>query len=349
MITDLRLQNFRIYEDSTFELGKGVNIIVGPNGSGKTSLLEAVQIVCSGKSYRGSDQDLTMHEKEWSRIDGHSEKEARVIKYQLSESGYIKDYEIGSDKLKRLMHPRRIPVVIFEPTHLQLLTGSPQKRRDFLDDIIEQADAGYEKIRRDYKRILAQRNTLLKGSPTEQQLFIWDIRLSELGAHINKARNSFIKEHSTALQKLYERISTKKDMFHIEISQTVLGDDYSGSMLKALKNNIHKDTLRGFTHVGPHRDDVVPFLRGHELSKAGSRGEVRTALLALKLLELQAIEKSLGVKPILLLDDVFSELDGSRRRSLTDYLQDHQTFITTTDADVVVQHFITDCHIIPVG
>ena len=347
MITDVRLRAFRSYHDATFEFESGVNIIVGPNASGKTNLLEAILIVCRGSSYRAKDQQLIEHGKSWATITAHNDGHERLFKLQLEGDVVKKEFHIDGTVLRRLMANRRLPVVMFEPSHLQLLTESPEKRRAFLDDIIEQIDPGFEKARREYKRILAQRNTLLKSSASLDQLFVWDIRLSDTGARIASARKAFVATHSQQLGDLYATLSQKPQQAALRYDSMIQTSNYAEGMLTALKARTSLDKERGFTSVGPHRDDIVPMLDGHELMKTGSRGEVRTTLLALKILELSVLEEALDIKPILLLDDVFSELDGARRRALTAYLQDHQTFITTTDADIVVQHFMDNCHVIP--
>lgn len=348
MINNIRLQQFRSYQDSTYEFSEGVNIVVGPNASGKTNLLEAILVLCKGSSYRSNDQ-LIAHKAEWARIDGDIAGTPRSARLRSDNGKVSKEFHIGGTALHRLPLARRLPVVVFEPAHLQLLTESPDKRRAFFDDIIEQTNPGYERTRRDYKRALAQRNALIKRRPSPDQLFVWDVRLSELGAQIASARQDFIAEHQTQLVELYSQLTHKKHTASLRYHTNVPGTDYAGGMLKQLKARLVVDIERGYTTTGPHRDDIVPVLDGHELMLTGSRGEVRTMLLAFKLLELRALEEALGTIPILLLDDVFSELDGARRRALTSYLKDHQTFITTTDADIVVQHFLDNCHVIPTG
>jgi DNA replication and repair protein RecF len=240
-----------------------------------------------------------------------------------------------------------LPVVVFEPAHMQLLTDAPNLRRDFFDDIIEKIKPAFGSTRRQYKRALSQRNTLLKQNQLGNQLFIWDVRLSELGGRIIKERQEFINDSQIKLTKLYNKLSNKRHKTQLIYKTKTSGADFSSGLLKALQESTKVDKELGFTTHGPHRDDIVPMLGGYELVGHGSRGEVRTMLLTLKLLELMAVEAANEIKPILLLDDVFSELDGARRLALTDYLKDRQTFITTTDADVVLQHFIGNSSIIP--
>lgn len=350
MISDLRLQHFRSYQDEFIAVAPGVNIIVGPNASGKTNMLEAILVLCRGNSYRAPDRELIEHNADWARLDAKAFEQDRVVKLQLQGELVKKDYTIGGTNLKRLTMQRTIPVVLFEPSHMQLLTDSPELRRNFLDDIIEQTIPAYGEYRRNYKRALSQRNSLLKQSFTHDQLFVWNVRLSELGGQIAEARNTFIQDNQDALQELYGRLVNKKIETRM-VHQTNLDTKaYASSMLKGLEARLNIDRERGYTTIGPHRDDLGLELNGYPLASAASRGETRTMLLALKVLEVHSLEKARGVKPILLLDDVFSELDASRRRALTTHLQGYQTFITTTDADAVLEHFNDDnTNLIPAG
>lgn len=345
MITVLRLQNFRTYKDTTLEFGSGVNIIVGPNASGKTNLLEAILVLCRGSSYRASDQELIAHNHEWARLDGQVLGQDRTVK--IFELRGQKEYEISGAKFKRLTLARSVPVVVFEPNNLRLLTESPEHRRNFLDDIVEQTNPVFGEFRRKYKRALTQRNSLLKQNPSNDQLFVWNIRLSELGAVVAENRLKFITENRENLKDLYSKLAGKKITVDMVYQTKITAKTYGSSLLQELEAKSSQDRERGFTSVGPHRDDLSLLIDGYPLAATASRGETRTMLLALKLLEIQTLELATNTKPILLLDDVFSELDGARRRTLTTHLQDHQSFITTTDADIVVQHFLDNCTVIP--
>lgn len=349
MIETLRLQHFRSYKDASFEFESGVNIVVGPNATGKTNLLESILVLCRGGSYRANDSDLIEHQQPWARIDSDLQNTRRTIKLTLANQRVDKTYIIDDTTIKRLPYGRTLPVVLFEPNHLLLLTQSPELRRSYLDEVLEQTIPTYTQLKRDYKRTLAQRNRLLKQPTTNKDFFVWDIRLSELGGQIAQARSRFVTENSIALNDLYNTLVEADHEVEAHYKSTLPIDSYGSAMLVALEKNLTKDQDRGYTTTGPHRDDLRLLIDGHELSLAASRGETRTIMLALKLLELQAIERVRDHKPILLLDDVFSELDGARRRNLTEYLKDHQTFITTTDADVVVQQFLGNCNVIAMG
>lgn len=340
MISSIRLQHFRSYSDTTFVLDPNVNIIVGPNASGKTNLLEAVLVVSRGSSYRAKDADLLRFEAPWARLDAQTSHHARIVKMQ-AENGFKKTFEIDGAQLQRLTQQRMLPVVLFEPDHLQLLSGSPDGRRAFLDDLIEQTQPGFGAIRRHYKRVLAQRNALLKKNPPslKEQLFVWNLRLSELGGQIARERALLVGHFNGQASELYSSLAGRDNAIALEYASKFNPETYETTMLRKLEENIELDAVRGYTVYGPHRDDVVALLDGHPMQEAASRGETRTLVLALKILELQLLESVRGQKPILLLDDVFSELDTKRRQALTHYVQAYQTFITTTDADVVAGYF----------
>lgn len=349
-ITSIRLQQFRSYTDESFEIDPGVNIIVGPNASGKTNLLEAILISSLGSSYRVRDTELVQFDRPWARIDADTADGKRTVKLIIEPPAVRKEFVILDQPLKRLLLPKTLPVVLFEPNHLQLLTGSPDLRREYLDNLLEQLVGGYSTIRSQYKRALAQRNRLLKqGDTARSQLFAWNIRLSQLGGEIAAHRTKLITSINQKITQLYQDLSHTKATVQVSYESTCDIKQYSSDMLHKLEQSVDQDILRGFTSKGPHRDNLQIVLNDHVLQDTASRGETRTMLLALKIIELQLIEEVRNQPPILLLDDVFSELDGARRRALTDLLKGYQTFITTTDADVVVEHFLGNCHVIPLG
>ena len=351
MITDLRLQHFRSYTDESFELSPGVNIIVGPNASGKTNLLEAVLVLARGGSYRAKDAELVEFNADWSRIDAHLQTgNQRTIKI-TNEPTLSKSYEIDGKVYKRLGLNHTLPVVLFEPNHLQLLSGGPDRRRTYLDDLLEQTTPGYGTIRRHYRRALAQRNSLLKQSArvSETQLFPWNLRLSQLAGQIVRTRSELVAQLEKEIGQLYQDLSHSETNIAITYESRWQPDAYESNFLKKLESDLLLDKQRGFTGSGPHREDLVLLFNGRPSQETASRGEARTAILALKIIELKIIEAARDATPLLLLDDVFSELDGKRRHALTDYLAPYQTFITTTDADLVVQHFTEKSNIIPLG
>jgi DNA replication and repair protein RecF len=350
MISDIRLQHFRSYRDEAFEFSPGVNIVVGPNASGKTNLLEAILVVGRGGSYRAADAELIAFGAPWARLDAHSDDILHTVKL-LREGRDKKLYEIADKQYKRFTAAASLPMVIFEPNHLSLLTGSPEERRNYLDDMLEQVTPGYGQVRRTYRRTLAQRNALLKQgrSRAASQMFAWDVRLSELAGSIVRARAALATDIISRLPELYERLSHSTKKICASYDASFEPSEYETRLLHKLESSLDKDLERGFTGSGPHREDFVLTYDNHTAGEAASRGEARTAVLALKIIELQILEAALARRPILLLDDVFSELDGSRRKLLTSYVEQYQSFITTTDADIVVQNFTETCTVIALG
>lgn len=341
MIKSLRLQNFRSFSDRIFEFGPGVNIIVGPNGAGKTNLLEAVLVLAQGSSYRAKDSDLVMIGKPWSRLDGYSEDSTRTVKISLKPENR-KNYETDGKNLKRLNKPNTLPVVLFEPNHLLLFSGGPERRRDYLDNLLEQTMPGYKTVLRQYKRALAQRNRLLKR-PTEPSLtefFPWNIRLSQLAGQIVRARSGLVDELNEEITNTYNELAQGHPNIKLFYESGWTAESYESNLLKKLETTQADDRVRGFTGHGPHREDLLAEFGDRPVQEVASRGETRTLVLSLKILELRLVEAAYeGKKPILLLDDVFSELDARRRQALIRYVTTHQTFITTTDADIAAKKF----------
>ncbi|HEX5744317.1 MAG TPA: DNA replication and repair protein RecF [Candidatus Saccharimonadales bacterium] len=347
MITDLRLQDFRSYSDASFEFDRGVNIVVGPNASGKTNLLEALLVLARGSSYRARDPELVRFKRPWARLDSHDDSGGRRSVKIILEPEPGKTYEVNGKEYRRLPLQQALPAALFEPEHLRLLSGGPERRRDYLDDLLEQTDPGYAAVRRKYRRALAQRNRLLKQRGSREQIFPWDVRLSELAGQVVRARAALSGRLDVDLGKLYRKLSGTRAKVAVEYRGRWQPQGYESSLLKELEGSLGPDRERGFTGAGPHREDLAVTFDGRSVQETASRGEVRTAVLALKIIELKIIEDLRGVPPILLLDDVFSELDGKRRHALTDHLAPYQTFITTTDADAVVGHFTETANVIP--
>lgn len=350
MVTDIRLQHFRSYSDASFEFDKGVNIVVGPNASGKTNLLEALLVLGRGSSYRARDAGLIRFGRPWARLDGHSEMSGqRTVKIVADPPA--KSYEIEGKTYKRLTLPHALPAVLFEPNHLQLLTGSPDNRREYLDDLLEQTVTGYGAVRRQYRRTLSQRNTLLKQprQVSQERIFPWNVRLSQLAGQIVRRRLDLVERINQEIGGLYQDISRAKTKLALKYENSRPMDSYETRLLQKLETELSNDTQKGFTSAGAHRDDLTVSFNGRPAAAVASRGEIRTATLALKLCELRVIETARDKTPMLLLDDVFSELDGRRRHALIDHLARYQSFITTTDADLVVEHFGGKTNVIPLG
>lgn len=349
MISSIRLQNFRSYSDDSFEFDSGTNIIVGPNASGKTNLLEAVLVLARGGSYRAHDADLVQLEKQWTRLDGYFQNHTRTLKLDLQGPSLQKSFLLDNKSMRRLKLEQTLPVVYFEPNHLQFIIRGPDQRRDFVDELLEQSVVGFKAQAAAYKRALSQRNALLKRGPVPaaKQLFVWNLRLSELGAQLAIERSELISKINKDISRIYGDISHKKSGVEVFYDSQFPVENYASKLLHKLETSATLDLERGFTAYGPHREDIIFYLNGQLVSETASRGEIRTLVLALKVFELGLIEQVRGQKPIFLLDDVFSELDGARRHALINRLKNTQTIITTTDADAIIAHFSNANKIIP--
>lgn len=338
VIKKITVKNFRVHEDITTTLSPNTTVITGKNGSGKTSIIEAIYLGLQGRSFKGVDKDILSQGKDWWRIDiEFSDGTKRQIKYDNQKITSKKQFIIDNKINYRLPNRLKIPVVLFEPTDLRLLNGSPNRRRDFIDDFICQITPEYSGVLGKYERALKQRNNLLKNKTQNREgLFVWDVALSEYGSQIIEQRILFIEKLNTQISDLYNNISGNEDAISVHYSHTYIGD-IKQKLINDLSKNRDKDTILGYTTTGPHRHDVIFNFNNSPALSVASRGEVRTIVIALKFIEVNLIEEITGQNPIILLDDVFSELDITRQESLiTD--KKHQIIITSTD-DKTVKNF----------
>jgi len=262
VIDNLRLQKFRSYKDASFEFEQGVNIVVGPNASGKTNLLEAVLVLARGSSYRAKDADLIKFNQPWARLDGFFGRQSRTAKLAIKEDRVDKTFVIEAKNYKRLNLERTIPTVFFEPNHLQLITRGPEQRREYIDDLLERSQPGFKTLSGHYRRALAQRNALLKYEKTQaqRQLFAWNLRLSELGGKIAQARQELIDDVNKKLSRNYNQIAKTKSSVRLEYNSHFPAANYASKLLSKLESSTELDFERGFTAYGPHREDISFYL-----------------------------------------------------------------------------------------
>ncbi len=343
IISQLELANFRSYAAAKFELHPEVTLVVGPNATGKTNLLEALYVLASTKSFRARDRDVVHHGADFYRLVAGGEMEMALA---ASFSGGVTK-KVTHDGLKRTLaaHIGRLQVTLFEPTELGMLQGPPEGRRRYLDFVLCQTDRLYLVALMQYRRVLKQRNALLDAKkwslPPRDQLFAWNVKLAELAVDICKKRQRYLEIVNSKLPELYREIAGEAVAVALEYQPSISGD-YEADFLTVLERQLDRDFAAGFTTIGPHREDFGAKFKTGEVVNVASRGEVRTVVLALKLAELAYAQAQTGVRPLLLLDDVFSELDKQRRAYLLDRLGGYQTVITTTDADAVTREFRTD-------
>ncbi len=325
----LSVQSFRSHQQKTINFHPNTTIIIGKNGSGKTSLLEALYISLQGRSFKGNEEDILKKGDVWWRADTvlfDGTKQSVSFTTELNSSN--RNFIINDKKTKRLPTKNRCPIVLFEPNDLLLLHGPPSKRRDHIDNIISQIDIQYRTILLRYEKALKQRNSLLKqGVEDRSRYFPWEVVISEYGASIITRRERLIDKINKEITKKYQKIAKNKDNITIE-AQFSSKKDTTDKLLKEMEENFHKDLLIKHTTKGPHRHDINFLVNNSPASTTASRGEVRTIVLSLKFLEAEIIEEITNKKPIILLDDVFSELDEQRQKNILQ--SPYQTIITTT-------------------
>ena len=331
ILKTLRVQNFRTHSDFILEIGEKSTLISGANGSGKTSLLEAIYFALQGTSFRSSDKEILRNDgSSWFRIDLKDSRDSlRTIIFNDAIQKSKKQFLVDGNKKARLSANLRIPVVLFEPDDLQLLSGSPTRRRNFLDYFLSQIFPSFQLALARYNKALKQRNNLLKrDNVSKDELFPWNLMLAEYGAEIISKRQDFLELLNSKIEEVYFEISGVKD----EIIIDYLGEKVSkNEILAILSENIERDKILGYTNFGPHKHDIQFIFNKKPAQNVASRGENRSLVLALKFIETDILADLTSKRPIVLLDDVFSELDDERQKLLTKHFSKYQTIITSTN------------------
>jgi len=220
---------------------------------------------------------------------------------------------------------------LFEPEFMQIISKGPDKRREYFDNVLSKIHPAYQTLHNKYKRSLSQRNNLLKSqSFSQDEMFVWNIKISELGGQIAHLRLQLLNDINQLISGIYSDLADEESEIKISYITKNNPENYSDSLLKGLEKNINLDKMTGFTSLGIHRDDFNFSINKRDANTSASRGENRTLLLSLKIIETKLVEKARDYPPILLLDDVFSELDTERQTKLVDFLYEKQVIITTT-------------------
>lgn len=340
-IETLSVHNFRNYSDLHVKFDDKVNVFIGKNAQGKTNLLESIFYCCIGKSFKScKDKDLIKWGEENASIKLKANKKYRDVEIDINlnktQKKSIKINRLPIRKIGELIG--EINVVFFSPQELKLVRESPDERRKFMDIDISQNNKRYFYQLSRYEKILANRNKLLKNSQTleavKETIDIWDRALVTSAKFIAFERNKFIEQIMPYSQKAHSYISGGKENLTLKYKcgcGVNLDEKFEVSMDKLLKKNLEKDFRLGYTSIGTHRDDIDIYLNDVEVKNFGSQGQQRTVALSLKLAELENMFNINGEYPILLLDDVFSELDIDRQKRLLKFVDRTQTFITCTD------------------
>ena len=332
-IKKIKIKNFRNYKEEEINLEKNINIFYGENAQGKTNIIEAIFLCGLGKSFRAKkDIEMIKLNEKNSIIEIEYEKSDRdgKIKIELENKKNIYLNGIKIKKLSELLG--NLNIVIFTPDDINILKGGPENRRKFLNIMISQLRPNYMYILNLYLKTIDQRNKYLKQikeeNKDEKLLEIWDEKLAEYAIKICEYREEFINKIFEKIKIIHNKITNGKEEIELEyITECKHKEKY----LKLLKERRKLDIIKGFTTKGIHRDDFMIYINKKEINIYGSQGQNRTAMLSLKLAELQVIYDEIGEFPILLLDDFMSELDKNRRKNFLENIENTQVIITGTE------------------
>lgn len=343
IIKSIELNHFRNYEREQFEFNEGTNVLFGDNAQGKTNVLEAIFVGGTTKSHKGSkDNDMIQKGKEECHIRYFIEKKGCTFRVEIHmKRGKAKGIAIDGLPIKSSKELMGLcNIVFFSPEDLSIIKDGPEERRRFINMELCQLDKTYLYYLTQYKKVLKQRNTLLKQIQDNRELMstleIWDAQLVENGSKIIEMRKEFVTHIDEIMQKKHDSLTGGKEKIHVEYKPNCAADNFA----KQLFINGERDIHHGTTTVGPHRDDMSFFIENQEIRVYGSQGQKRTAALSLKMAEIEIVERIAGEKPILLLDDVLSELDRNRQNYLLENIKGIQTIITCTGLEEFVQNGI---------
>ena len=340
-IESIHLKQFRNYIDETISFGDGINIFYGENAQGKTNILEAVYLFSSAKSHRGAkDRELVHFDFDRAQISmtfsSQQRRQHAEMCFYHNRNKQLYVNELEQKKVKALLGI--FSTVIFSPEDLDLVKDGPEARRKFLDTDISQLRPNYYRVLKDYGKVLDMRNNLLKRETVDTSLLeVYNLKLSKLGAKIMIHRQLFIDKMKEKAKQIYYFISDKKEELSMEYIPSIKKEyDLKETQIASLLYDAlssEEDVYKRTTSKGPHRDDIVFLIDGMDAKSFCSQGQQRSIVLSLKLAEFSFMEEVLGEPPVLLLDDILSELDGRRREKLLYFIKDNQTIITCTDKD----------------
>ena len=358
----LKIKHFRNYQSAEVDFDPGLNIFLGQNAQGKTNLMESIYALAMTKSHRTTnDKELIGWNKEFATIKGTVEKTATKTNLELQFSKKGKIAKVNYLEQKRLSsYLGNLNVILFAPENLTLVKGSPQNRRKFVDMELGQMSSLYLYDLVEYNRVLKQRNTYLKQlaikkKQPDEYLDVLSEMLSELASKIVFHRLDFMKQLEALAIPIHDQLSLGREKFSVSYQATIpLEDGLTPSQMKEIymnqfKKNQTREADQATTLIGPHRDDLIFYLNEVPVQTYGSQGQQRSTVLSLKLAEIELMKLSTGEYPLLLLDDVLSELDDDRQTHLIKAIENKvQTFITTTSLDGIKQQFINEPVVIPI-
>ena len=325
VVKGVRLKNFRCHGEFDLDCNRPTTLIIGENGSGKTSVLEVVYLALRGKSFKGVDKEILKRGADFYRAEIELIDTRKII---IRFDGVKKEFEVDGKKSLRLPKKNRYPVVLFEPDDIYLISSSPSRRRDYFDELFKQINDNYGSILSKYNKALKQRNDLLKDEIINRDdLFSWNVMCANYGTELIRQRVWNLEKINNRMTDIYRNIANNNDDCSIRYLGTEVDEN---EYLKNLENSFNKDSVLGYTSFGVHRDDYEFVFNGKRADGSASRGENRSMILALKFIEARILEQEIGKKPVVLLDDIFSELDETRQKHLINNFKDYQMIITST-------------------
>ena len=340
-IESIELKNFRNYQDLQLDFDKGTNIFYGDNAQGKTNILESVYICGTTKSHKGSkDKEIIRFGEEESHIRMMVKKDELSYKIDMHlRKNKAKGVAINGLPIKKARELFGIVnLVFFSPEDLNIIKNGPGERRRFMDLELSQLDKVYLSDLANYNRIINQRNRLLKDcqnrAELNEMLDLWDMQLIQYGSRIMERREKFLEEVNEIISGIHYKLTGGRETITISYEKNIGQMEFES----VLKKNRERDIRMKSTSAGPHRDDICFLTNDIDIRKFGSQGQQRTAALSLKLSEIEIVRKLIKDTPVLLLDDVLSELDKNRQNYLLDSIHDIQTLITCTGVDEFVNH-----------
>ena len=332
-IDEIKLKNFRNYNNQEIKLKNGINLFYGNNAQGKTNIIESIFLCSMGKSFRArKDKELIKFEENNSSIEIKYNKKDRDgnIKYIIGEEKKIFINNIQIKKMSEILG--NINIVLFSPEDINIIKDGPSNRRKFLNMMISQLRPNYIYTYNLYLKTLEQRNNYLKNINLENKnddlLDIYDEKLAEYGVIINKYRDEFINKIKEKIEEIHKKVTKEKEIIKLKYISDCFDKE---KFLKDLKINRIQDIEKGHTSLGIQRDDIYFFINTKKIDVYGSQGQQRTGILSLKIAELEIIKDEIGEYPILLLDDFMSELDEERRLNFLKNIENTQIIITCTD------------------
>ena len=341
IVKSMELFNFRNYENLSLTFDGGTNILYGDNAHGKTNILEAIYISGTSKSHKGSrDRELIRFGEQEAHIRTVVEKDEREFQIDIHlKKNKAKGIAINRIPIKKasdlfgILH-----IIFFSPEDLNMIKNGPAERRKFLDVELCQLDKIYLSDLSNYNKALNQRNQLLKDiyfrPDLKDTLPVWDMQLLKYGKSIIQRRRQFVEEIGGIAAGIHHKISGGREELHLRYEPNIEDIFFEDELIRAKE----KDLKTGQTSVGPHRDDLKISVGDIDMRRFGSQGQQRTCALSLKLSEIQLVERTIHDTPVLLLDDVLSELDKNRQNYLLDNINDTQTMITCTGLDEFVKN-----------